>query len=209
VVGSVARVRRCQREPEIQLTPRALAMLACGSASATLLARLGLLHGTIAPHTLATADADPLVEAMAMMALAPLKEVKLQDRARAVLVDPADFSPMEALLTGVGPSEDRGCVAGLLSRRAAASGRGVRWTVAVGAAACVAALGGGLAAGFAVAPNNPPPGTTVLAGGMAKLFGEWRGGLFGATANAINAINAITREPRNAAGRHGRRWSSR
>jgi len=34
----------------------------------------------------------------------------------------------------------------------------------VGAAACVAALGGGLAAGFAVAPNNPPPGTAVLAG---------------------------------------------
>ena len=81
----------------------------------------------------------------------------------------AEFSPMKALLTGLGPVEDldhtaeRG-VADLLSRRAAASRRRVRWTVAVGAAACVAALGGGLAAGLAVAPHNPPPGTAVLAG---------------------------------------------
>jgi Putative zinc-finger len=81
----------------------------------------------------------------------------------------AEFSPMKALLTGLGPVEDldhtaeRGVV-DLLSRRAAASRRRVRWTVAVGAAACVAALGGGLAAGLAVAPNNPPPGTAVLAG---------------------------------------------
>jgi len=76
----------------------------------------------------------------------------------------AEFTPMKALLTGLGPVEDRDGVADLLSRRAAASRRRVRWTVAVGAAACVAALGGGLAAGFAVAPNNPPPGTAVLAG---------------------------------------------
>ena len=74
----------------------------------------------------------------------------------------AEFTPMKALLTGLGPVEDLDGVADLLSRRAAASR--VRWTVAVGAAACVAALGGGLAAGFAVAPNNPPPGTAVLAG---------------------------------------------
>jgi Putative zinc-finger len=76
----------------------------------------------------------------------------------------AEFIPMKALLTGLGPVEDLDGVADLLSRRAAASRRRVRWTVAVGAAACVAALGGGLAAGFAVAPNNPPPGTAVLAG---------------------------------------------
>jgi hypothetical protein len=76
----------------------------------------------------------------------------------------AEFTPMKALLTGLGPVEDRDGVADLLSRRAAASRRRVRWTVAAGAAACVAALGGGLAAGFAVAPNNPPPGTAVLAG---------------------------------------------
>jgi hypothetical protein len=76
----------------------------------------------------------------------------------------AEFAPMKALLTGLGPVEDLGGVADLLSRRAAANRRRVRWTVAVGAAACVAALGGGLAAGFAVAPNNPPPGTAVLAG---------------------------------------------
>ena len=76
----------------------------------------------------------------------------------------AEFTPMKALLTGLGPVEDLDGVADLLSKRAAASRRRVRWTVAVGAAACVAALGGGLAAGFAVAPNNPPPGTAVLAG---------------------------------------------
>jgi hypothetical protein len=76
----------------------------------------------------------------------------------------AEFTPMKALLTGLGPVEDLDGVADLLSRRAAASRRRVRWTVAVGAAACVAALGGGLAAGFAVAPSNPPPGTAVLAG---------------------------------------------
>lgn len=76
----------------------------------------------------------------------------------------AEFTPMKALLTGLGPVEELDGVADLLSRRAAASRRRVRWTVAVGAAACVAALGGGLAAGFAVAPNNPPPGTAVLAG---------------------------------------------
>jgi hypothetical protein len=80
----------------------------------------------------------------------------------------AEFSPMKALLTGLGPVEDddtaeRGVV-DLLSRQAAVRRRRVRWTVAVGAAACVAALGGGLAAGFAVAPSGPPPGTAVLAG---------------------------------------------
>lgn len=82
----------------------------------------------------------------------------------------AAFAPMKALLTGLGPVEtpedvtsEQGVV-DLLSRRAAASRRRVRWTVAVGAAACVAALGGGLAAGFAFAPAGTPPGTAVLAG---------------------------------------------
>lgn len=36
----------------------------------------------------ALGDSDPLVHAMGMIALAPLKEVKLQDAARAVLIDP-------------------------------------------------------------------------------------------------------------------------
>jgi len=36
----------------------------------------------------ALTDSDPLIQAMAMMALAPLKEVKLQDLARKALVDP-------------------------------------------------------------------------------------------------------------------------
>jgi len=91
-----------------------------------------------------------------------------------------EFSPMKALLTGLGPVEDldhtaeRGVV-DLLSRRAAASRRRVRWTVAVGAAACVAALGGGLAAGLAVAPNNPPPGTAVLAGQLHSATNQQTG----------------------------------
>jgi Putative zinc-finger len=76
----------------------------------------------------------------------------------------AEFSPLKTLLTGLGPVEEPDGVIDLLSRRAAVSRRRVRWTVAVGAAACVAALGGGLAAGFAIAPSNPPPGTAVLAG---------------------------------------------
>jgi len=87
----------------------------------------------------------------------------------------AEFTPMKALLTGLGPVEDRDGVADLLSRRAAASRRRVRWTVAVGAAACVAALGGGLAAGFAVAPNNPPPGTAVLAGQLHSATNQQTG----------------------------------
>jgi anti-sigma factor RsiW len=75
----------------------------------------------------------------------------------------AEFSPMKALLTGLGPVEspedtisEQGVV-DLLRSRAATSRRRVRWTVAVGAAACVAALGGGLAAGFTVAPNDQAP----------------------------------------------------
>ncbi|HLZ71090.1 MAG TPA: GNAT family N-acetyltransferase [Dehalococcoidia bacterium] len=57
VEGGAARVRRSGHEPELTLSPRALAMLSCGSATATLLARLGLLHGAVVPRTLATADA--------------------------------------------------------------------------------------------------------------------------------------------------------
>ena len=70
------------------------------------------------------------------------------------------FFPMKALLTGLGPVEvaqdtvpDRK-LTDLLARRGAAGRRRRRWAVAVGAAACVAALGGGLAAGLAVAPSS-------------------------------------------------------
>jgi hypothetical protein len=77
----------------------------------------------------------------------------------------AEFSPMKALLTGLAPVEspEEG-VTDLLHRRAAASRRRTRWAVAVGAAACLAALGGGLGIGFATAGNGPAPGTAVLAG---------------------------------------------
>ena len=79
-----------------------------------------------------------------------------------------EFAAMKPLLTGLGPvvsPEDAAPqVTDLLRRRAVASRRRIRWAVAVGAAACVAALGGGLAVGFAVSPSPPPPGTAVLAG---------------------------------------------
>jgi len=77
-------------------------------------------------------------------------------------VELAEFAPMKALLTGLGPVEspedfasEQGVV-DLLSRRAAASRRRVRWTVAVAAAACLVALGGGLGIGIAVAPPHGP-----------------------------------------------------
>jgi len=83
----------------------------------------------------------------------------------------AEFAPVKALLTGVGPVEapedlaSERPVTDLLRKRAERSRRRVRWTVAIGAAACVAALGVGLGVGFAVAPNGQPaPGTVALAG---------------------------------------------
>lgn len=54
--GGSGKLRRCDGEPELTLSPRALAMLACGSAPATQLARLGLLHATES-RALSTADA--------------------------------------------------------------------------------------------------------------------------------------------------------
>src|SRR5215469_11924600 len=51
----------------------------------------------------------------------------------------------------------------LLRKRAALSRRRFRWQVAVGAAACVAALGGGVAVGVAAAQHGQPAGP-VLAG---------------------------------------------
>jgi hypothetical protein len=72
----------------------------------------------------------------------------------------AEFSPMRALLTGVGPVElpedvsSGPGVTDLLSRRVAASRRRARWAVVISAAACVAVLGGGIAAGIALAPSQ-------------------------------------------------------
>lgn len=82
----------------------------------------------------------------------------------------AEFAPMKALLTGLDPVSspedlpDEPHVVDLMRKRAEVSRRRRRWTVAVGAAACVAALGGGLAIGLASAPGAPAPGTVVMAG---------------------------------------------
>jgi hypothetical protein len=88
----------------------------------------------------------------------------------------AEFSPFRALLTGLGPVETPEDIAvgqgvtDLLSRRASVSRRRRRWTVAVSAAACLAALGGGIAAGIALTPS-PGPATVaspVLTGQLHK-----------------------------------------
>jgi predicted acetyltransferase len=50
------RVRRSTAEPELRLTPRALAMLACGSQTATALARMGVIAGSDA-RAMRAADA--------------------------------------------------------------------------------------------------------------------------------------------------------
>jgi hypothetical protein len=79
----------------------------------------------------------------------------------------AELSGMAALLSGLGPVESpqdtaaERPVADLLRKRAAVSRRRVRWAVAVGAAACMAALGGGLAAGIAVAPSHGQHGVAA------------------------------------------------
>jgi Putative zinc-finger len=82
----------------------------------------------------------------------------------------AEFAPMKALLTGLGPVEapedlaQEAPVTDLLRRRAERSRRRSRWTVALAAAAAVAALGGGLGIGLGLSPGQPAPGTAVLAG---------------------------------------------
>lgn len=55
-VDGGATVKRVSTEPQIRLTPRVLAMLACGYQSASTLARAGLLHCTD-PAALSVADA--------------------------------------------------------------------------------------------------------------------------------------------------------
>jgi Putative zinc-finger len=81
----------------------------------------------------------------------------------------AELSPLKALLTGLAAASSGAGVPEIpaapdLRRRRAASPRRIRPMMAVGAAACLAALGGGFAAGFAVAPQASAPGTAVLVG---------------------------------------------
>jgi hypothetical protein len=79
------------------------------------------------------------------------------------------LSPVADLLTGLEPVELPGdaeaarAPVDLLRRRAEASRRRVRWQVGVGAAACVAALGGGVALGIAAATHHTQ-GTVALTG---------------------------------------------
>jgi Putative zinc-finger len=78
------------------------------------------------------------------------------------------LSPVAVLLKGLEPVELPGdaeaaqAPVDLLRRRAEASRRRVRWQIAVGAAACVAALGGGVAVG--IAASHHTQGTVVLTG---------------------------------------------
>jgi hypothetical protein len=104
------------------------------------------------------------------------------------------LSPVAGLLRGLEPVElpaDPGAgelPVDLLRRRAAVSRRRFRWQVAVGAAACVAALGGGVAVGIASAhhgqnvagpvmigqqhqASNPATGVTGTVGLVAKAWG--------------------------------------
>jgi hypothetical protein len=79
------------------------------------------------------------------------------------------LSPVADLLHGQEPVELAGdpgageLPVDLLHKRAALSRRRFRWQVAVGAAACAAALGGGVAVGVATAQHGQPAGP-VLAG---------------------------------------------
>lgn len=72
------------------------------------------------------------------------------------------LTPVAGLLRGLDPVEEPEGAAvpeapvDLLRRRAQVSRRRSRWQAAVGAAACVAALGGGLAAGVATASGPAP-----------------------------------------------------
>ena len=79
------------------------------------------------------------------------------------------LSPVADLVKGLEPVELPGdaeaaqAPADLLRRRAEASRRRVRWQIAVGAAACVAALGGGVVVGIA-ATTHHTQGTVALTG---------------------------------------------
>ena len=88
----------------------------------------------------------------------------------ACMAEMTTLTPVANLLTGLDPVEDPADAAippapvDLLRRRAQVSQRRRRWQVAAGAAACVAAIGGGLAAGIATASGSAPPAAPALAG---------------------------------------------
>jgi anti-sigma factor RsiW len=85
----------------------------------------------------------------------------------------AELSPMAALLRGVelretesaaGREPGGGDVTELLSRRARQQRQRRRWQVALGAAAGIVLIGGGLGVGIAAAPQDGPPPALALSG---------------------------------------------
>ena len=106
----------------------------------------------------------------------------------------AELSPMAALLRGVepvGPADEpaEATVTELIRRRVTRQRRRSRWQVAVGAAAGIALIGGGIAVGVAAAPQQnghaaPPPAVagqlhsatdpgTGVAGTVALVAKAW------------------------------------
>ena len=86
----------------------------------------------------------------------------------------AELSPMAALLRGVEPSgvepaaapgtdPDEGKVTELIRRSARQRRHRRRWQVALGAAAGIVLIGGGIGAGIAAAPQHPGPPAPPLA----------------------------------------------
>ncbi len=84
----------------------------------------------------------------------------------------ADLSPMAALLRGVEPAgaadePAQATVTELIRRRVTQQRQRRRWQAALGAAAGIVLIGGGIAAGVAVAPaHGGPPGTGVTVTGQ-------------------------------------------
>jgi hypothetical protein len=81
----------------------------------------------------------------------------------------AELSPMKALLRGVEPAGATpagGEVTDLLRRRASQQRQRRRWQVAVGAAAGIVLIGGGIGVGIAAAPQHggPPAQSVALTG---------------------------------------------
>ena len=85
----------------------------------------------------------------------------------------AELSPMAALLRGVelretesaaGREPGGGDVTEFLSRRARQQRQRRRWQVALGAAAGIVLIGGGLGVGIAAAPQDGPPPALALSG---------------------------------------------
>jgi putative zinc finger protein len=87
-------------------------------------------------------------------------------------VEIAQFSPMADLLRGIDPVQapaeepPAAAVTDLLSRRAAAQRRRTRWQAALGAAAGIVLIGGGIGIGVATASSGGSAGSSVTVTGQ-------------------------------------------